>query len=104
MPKLTIFAHSLALYCLEANLVKKNIMIAGQFFFLTNMIISVWPSLPTFLHSDDSLSPLCNIIGFGPVKHAFISPGITGIVPLKNVEEPHIAMGVRHIHIHRVFL
>ena len=31
------------------------------------------------------------------VKYAFMNPAITGIMPLKNeVEEPHVAIGVRH--------
>ena len=58
MPKLIIFVQSLALYYLEGNLLKVNI-ITGQFFFFTNLFISVWSSLPTFLCSDDSLNPLC---------------------------------------------
>lgn len=62
------------------------------------MTISVWPSLPTFLHGDDSLSPLCKIIAFALVKYAFMNPENTGIVPLKNeVGEPHVAMGVHHV-------
>ena len=58
VPKLIIFVQSLALYYLEGNLLKVNI-ITGQFFFFTNLFISVWSSLPTLLCSDDSLNPLC---------------------------------------------
>ena len=88
--------HSLILYYLGRNLLKMNI-IRGQFFFFTTLLISVWPSLPTFLYGDDSLSPLCNIIAIALVKYAFMNPAITGIMPLKSeVEEPHVAIGVHH--------
>ena len=72
-------------------------IITGQFFFFTDLLISFWPSPPTFLYSDDSLSPLYNIIAFALVKYVLMNPAITGIMPLKNeVEEPHVAIGVHH--------
>ena len=75
-------------------------IITGQFFFFTNLLILVYPSLPTFLCSDDSLSSMCNTIAFALVKYAFMNTAITGIMPLKNeVEEPHVAIGV-----HRSYL
>lgn len=99
MPKLIIFVHSLALYHLGVILLKMNI-ITGQFFSFTNLLILLWPSLPTFLYSDDSLSPLCNIIAFAVAKYAFMNRAITGITPLKNeVEKPHVAIGVHHSHL-----
>ena len=75
---------------MKGNLLKMNI-ITGQFFFFTDLLISVWPSLPTFLCSDDSLSPLCKIVAFAFAKYAFMDPAITGIMPLENeIEEPQL--------------
>ena len=41
--------------------------------------------VPTFLYSDDSLSPQC--IAFAHVKYASMTPAISGIVPHKNEVE-----------------
>ena len=83
------FAHTLALYYLEGHSQKINI-ITGQFFFFTNLLVSVRSSPPTFLCSDGSLCPLCNIIAFVLVKYAFMTPASTGIMALKKEgEEPH---------------
>lgn len=81
---------------MEGHSQKINI-ITGQFFFFTNLLVSVRSSPSTFLCSDGSLCPLCNIIAFVLVKYAFMTPAVTGIMVLKKEgEEPHFAIGVHH--------
>ena len=90
-------AYTQELYGFQALTVTIDSWAHGSVTSTINLPISLWPSLPTFLYSADSLSPLCDIIAFPVVKYAFMNPAITGIMPLKNgAEEPHVAIGVHH--------
>lgn len=71
-------------------------IITGQFFFFTNLFISVWSSLPLFLCSDDSLNPLCLHLSS---MHLWFQQ-FTGNMSLKSeVKEAHVVIGVHHFYL-----